>query len=137
MPLLRGRGLRRRFPRLAQAFDRLTRAQWRRLQLCTFEGIELWVDPQDHGVARPLLTGDAYEPEETAAILRLLPQGATFLDVGANIGVFTTLASRAVGPGGLVIAFEPDPANRAILRRNRRGRTRRAQRPSGRDRVLP
>ena len=37
--------------------------------------------------------------------------GDVVIDVGANIGCFTMLASRAVGPTGRVIAIEPDPAN--------------------------
>jgi FkbM family methyltransferase len=40
------------------------------------------------------------------------------VDVGANIGYFTVLFSRLVGEKGHVFAFEPDPQNMAILRRN-------------------
>jgi FkbM family methyltransferase len=32
-----------------------------------------------------------------------------FVDVGANVGYFTLLASRAVGPEGMVFAVEPSP----------------------------
>jgi FkbM family methyltransferase len=38
-----------------------------------------------------------------------------FVDCGANIGYFTMLAARCVGPGGRVDAFEPDPLNRRRL----------------------
>src|SRR5260370_33566951 len=34
-------------------------------------------------------------------------RGMTILEVGANIGVFTVPLARFVGPGGKVIAFEP------------------------------
>ncbi|MDI6795447.1 MAG: FkbM family methyltransferase [Desulfatibacillaceae bacterium] len=37
----------------------------------------------------------------------LLHKGGTVLDVGANIGRFTGLAARRVGPTGRVYAFEP------------------------------
>jgi FkbM family methyltransferase len=40
------------------------------------------------------------------------------LDVGANVGYMTALAARAVGPDGIVIAVEPEPANMALLRAN-------------------
>jgi FkbM family methyltransferase len=45
-----------------------------------------------------------------AAILPHLKGGETFLDIGANCGLFTLYAARAVGPNGRVIAVEPMPA---------------------------
>jgi FkbM family methyltransferase len=44
--------------------------------------------------------------------------GDTVFDVGANIGFYSVLFSRWVGPGGKVICFEPDPDNVSLLRRN-------------------
>ncbi|MCC7363144.1 MAG: FkbM family methyltransferase [Dehalococcoidia bacterium] len=43
------------------------------------------------------------------AILEALPPGGVFYDVGANVGYFSMLAARAVGPSGHVYAFEPVP----------------------------
>jgi FkbM family methyltransferase len=40
------------------------------------------------------------------------------LDVGANVGFFTVLASRLAGPGGHVYAFEPLPRNLYYLERH-------------------
>src|SRR5438270_10356711 len=37
-----------------------------------------------------------------------ISKGATVIDIGANIGCFSILASHAVGPTGRVIAVEPD-----------------------------
>jgi FkbM family methyltransferase len=48
---------------------------------------------------------------------RLRP-GAVFYDLGANIGLFSLLAARIMGPAGKVFSFEPDPKNAARLRRN-------------------
>lgn len=48
---------------------------------------------------------------------RLLAPGDVFVDAGANVGVHTVAAARAVGAGGSVIAFEPFPATAALLRR--------------------
>jgi FkbM family methyltransferase len=42
----------------------------------------------------------------------------TVFDVGANVGFFTLLASRLVGPTGHVIAVEPLPRNVAFLERH-------------------
>lgn len=44
--------------------------------------------------------------------------GSTVIDIGANFGAFTVLASRIVGPRGRVVAFEPDPRTFARLERN-------------------
>lgn len=49
------------------------------------------------------------EPLETAILARLVSPGDTFVDVGANRGWFTHMASARVGPDGRVFAFEPDP----------------------------
>lgn len=62
-------------------------------------------------------------PEETSAaesyfrFYRPKPGDLAF-DIGANCGVFTFELSQLVGPKGIVIAFEPDPLNVELLRRN-------------------
>jgi FkbM family methyltransferase len=61
---------------------------------------------------------DCYEPGVSACLRRLLRPGMLFCDVGANIGVFTLLAARQVGPQGRVFSFEPGPENFAVLTRN-------------------
>lgn len=59
-----------------------------------------------------------FEPRETLLLRELLGAGDTFIDVGAHIGWFTTVAARCVATAGQVIACEPYPANAAMLRRN-------------------
>ena len=56
--------------------------------------------------------------EERATLQRIVRPGMTVLDVGANLGLYTVLFARLVGATGRVIAFEPDPALFALLRRN-------------------
>lgn len=60
----------------------------------------------------------SWEAHETAFFRATLRPGHTFLDCGANVGWFTVLGARLVGPGGTVIAVEPEPANLALLRAN-------------------
>jgi FkbM family methyltransferase len=69
-------------------------------------------------IAQRLITDGGYEAAEIATMCALLRPGDTVLDVGANIGVHSMHLSRAVGPTGIVHAFEPDPANVKLLRRN-------------------
>jgi FkbM family methyltransferase len=56
-----------------------------------------------------------YELDTARVIRRLLRPGDTFIDGGANIGYFTLIAAKAVGPSGRVHAFEPQPDNRRRL----------------------
>jgi FkbM family methyltransferase len=59
-----------------------------------------------------------YEPELTRRIQSIVKPGMTCYDCGANVGYFTLLFSRLVGPGGRVFSFEPLPANAAHLRQH-------------------
>ena len=47
-----------------------------------------------------------------------LKEGDVFMDVGANVGFYTLLASALVGDSGKVYAFEPTPRTFGILRNN-------------------
>lgn len=59
-----------------------------------------------------------FEPYTVRALRAAVAPGDTVFDVGANIGFFSTLLSRWAGPGGRVLAFEPEPDNLAMLRAN-------------------
>jgi len=63
------------------------------------------------------LTG-VYEPPTAHVISRLLCPGDTFIDVGANSGFFTLLASSRVGAMGQVLSFEPLPSMRGRITEN-------------------
>ena len=65
-----------------------------------------------------LALGDAYESELTDRIIDYLKPGDVFIDVGANMGYFSLLGSKLVGPAGQVLAFEPLLANFAWLAHN-------------------
>jgi FkbM family methyltransferase len=47
------------------------------------------------------------EPEQTSAFVGALKPGQVLFDIGANVGYYTILGSRIVGPKGKVFAFEP------------------------------
>lgn len=64
-----------------------------------------------------LLTG-RHEPETGMQLRRLIKPGMTVLDIGAHVGYYTRMASDIVGEKGRVIAFEPNPHNHAMLKRN-------------------
>jgi FkbM family methyltransferase len=59
-----------------------------------------------------------YEAKYVDVLRSLIREGDTVFDVGANIGFYTVLFSRWVGVKGKVIAYEPDPSNVDLLKRN-------------------
>jgi FkbM family methyltransferase len=58
------------------------------------------------------------DESELALLATLLRAGDVVLDVGANVGLYTLVASRLVGDLGLVHAFEPAPATADVLQHN-------------------
>lgn len=60
----------------------------------------------------------SYETDVQELVTQLLKEGGVFYDLGANVGFFSLLASRLVGPAGHVYAFEPLPDNLKYLRRH-------------------
>jgi len=59
-----------------------------------------------------------YEPRYVKVLRSCVEVGDVVFDVGANIGFYATLFGRWVGSGGGVVAYEPDPDNARLLRRN-------------------
>jgi FkbM family methyltransferase len=75
--------------------------------------------PKGDTMITPRLVEDGvWDPLETDFLLGLLAPGQTFVDIGAHVGYYTVLAAQRVGPTGTVIAFEPEPRNRALLSAN-------------------
>ena len=60
----------------------------------------------------------SYEPSITQTVKENLKSGDIFIDVGANIGYFSRLASDIVGPAGNVYSFEVDIENYYALLKN-------------------
>ncbi len=59
-----------------------------------------------------------FEPITKNVIIENINDGDIFLDVGANFGYFSIIASRYVGPNGKVISFEPSSETFTILQHN-------------------
>lgn len=60
-------------------------------------------------IAREVFFAGCYEAQESAFVRAWLKPGMSFVDAGANWGLFTLMAAGLVGPAGKVIALEPDP----------------------------
>lgn len=70
-------------------------------------GLRLVIDPR----TEKYYWSGLYEPRAQEVIVEHLTSGDVMWDVGAHIGFLSAIASRAVGPTGRVVAFEPLPAN--------------------------
>jgi FkbM family methyltransferase len=83
------------------------------------DGLQLAVhDRHDQFISSQISETGIWEPYESELLCRSLEPGGLCLDVGANIGYFTVLAGREVGPNGRVYAFEPEPRNFDLLSYN-------------------
>lgn len=108
-----GLELRDRFPVVDKTYLRVNRA----LAPATAEVLGHWMY-LDRDDSMGLAARGRYEPKETSILSGLVRSGDIALDLGANIGYYTLLLARLVGPEGTVYAFEPDPASFEILQRN-------------------
>jgi FkbM family methyltransferase len=59
-----------------------------------------------------------YDRHAVTIVKRYVKPGQVFVDLGANVGYYTLIAAKLVGPKGTVIAVEADPDNYAALKRN-------------------
>jgi FkbM family methyltransferase len=78
-------------------------------------GLTLNLDKKD---SLNLSVNKNYEPAETAFLKATIKKGQHVIDIGANIGYYTTLLASLVGEHGKVYAFEPDAENFELLKRN-------------------
>ena len=81
-------------------------------------GHTMHVDPTDLGHRFSSLNGTQPEHGEAGYIVRNVKIGQTALDIGANVGLYTLLLAKCVGPSGLVFGFEPGPKSYSLLLRN-------------------
>ena len=114
----RARGWMRRRP-----LRKLSRSLYTRLRCgeriaTTCRGLTWCLDVRDPYFTPSLILEGGHEPYETEYFAKLVGPGMTVVDVGAHVGWYTLLAAQRVGASGRVVAFEPDPANYALLVQN-------------------
>jgi len=83
----------------------------------SIRGVDLLLNKQDAVVSGALSLG-CYETELLERFETALRPGMTVIDIGANIGLYTIIASRGVGPSGSVIAIEPAQENCSFIERS-------------------
>ena len=79
---------------------------------------KMLVDQGDFTHAPHLAMDGFWEWWTTRFLIANLRPGEVVVDAGACYGYFSLLAAELVGPGGRVLAFEPNPRIASLLRRN-------------------
>ena len=79
------------------------------------QGHKMFLDSKD---SLHLSINEVYEPFETKIVKKEIKKGDVVLDIGANIGYYTLIFAKLVGEEGKVFAFEPDPTNFSLLKKN-------------------
>lgn len=59
-----------------------------------------------------------YDRDERRLLRQYLGNGGVFLDIGANVGIYTLTALTQHGFAGRILAFEPNPVTRIRLQTN-------------------
>src|SRR3984957_17555050 len=81
-------------------------------------GLRMRLPPRDNGCEKNLLfTPRMYEPEELAELERDIARAKaqarpfTFVDIGANVGLFSLFVASRAGRRARILAIEPEPGN--------------------------
>jgi FkbM family methyltransferase len=72
----------------------------------------------DQCISKSLIEYGEWSHGEITVLEHFIKPGMKILDVGANIGTHTLAFSKAVGPSGSVLAFEPQPVVFGLLTAN-------------------
>lgn len=92
---------------------------WRKLELIstTAFGSLMHLHLPDTIQKNIFLTG-VWEPNISSIVAKSLKKGDIFIDIGANVGYYTLLASKLVEESGLVYSFEASPSIYRHLQNN-------------------
>jgi FkbM family methyltransferase len=86
-----------------------------KIEFTEVQGSKMFLDPGD---SLNLSINGVYGELDTKIIREEIHEGDIVIDVGANIGYYTLIFAQLVGKSGKVIAFEPEPKNFEILKKN-------------------
>lgn len=100
--------------RVVRSVERLLRAALR-TDVTNVLGHRMRLDANDRA---ELSINGIYEPLTTDLVRAKIAAGDVVLDIGANIGYYTLIFAKCVGPQGRVVAFEPEPGNFSLLQEN-------------------
>jgi FkbM family methyltransferase len=86
-----------------------------KILVSTKDGFEIFVFKDDY-IGQAIAQAGKFEPHVALALSERLRPGATYYDIGGNLGYLTCLGAKLVGPKGRVRVFEPNPTNVELIR---------------------
>jgi FkbM family methyltransferase len=86
--------------------------------LVTRDGKQWFLSDMRNNAEEAIYYGLPYDPETAELIAASVKPGDYVIDVGANIGIFTSQLAHRVGPSGRVFAFEASPVHFQTVKRN-------------------
>jgi FkbM family methyltransferase len=99
------KGGRELFSSLSNLYDKFAPESYLKFSL---SGYEVFLDPLDGRFFQ--VVNEFTSPHSDVKVLsHLITKGDTFIDIGANHGSFSIVASQLVGSNGYVVAVEPQP----------------------------
>ena len=78
----------------------------------------IFIDTRNPATAALIVNGGAYEEGNVETILSFVKPDSIFLDVGANIGLYSLKVAARIGDRGRVYAFEPQEKLAKLIRRS-------------------
>lgn len=114
--LISGHGIKNFYPvKIAHTFLLRFLVQPLKSDFVEIGGHKMFLDEKD---SLSLSIWGAFEEFETEIVKKEIKAGDVVLDIGANIGYYTLIFAKLVGENGKVFAFEPDPVNFSLLKKN-------------------
>ncbi len=113
----------RKIPGMLALSNLFFRMFWPNENIINIQGFKMYINVNEPNRAlRETFQGygmDLIHEEATTKLFKdLVNPGDVIIDLGANIGYFTLLAAKLVGPRGKIFAFEPEPLNFRYLVKN-------------------
>lgn len=86
------------------------------LVLVKIHGQRMYIPVHDSSIQAYVMR--PFEPHTVRLFKSAVRPGATVLDVGAHFGYYSLIAAQRAGLAGRIVAFEPDPGNFRMIKRN-------------------
>jgi len=80
--------------------------------------LKIFLNAKDRVISPFIKRHKMWDPFQTKVFCQEIKNGNVVIDIGANVGYYSMLASKLVGSKGLVLAFEPEESNYRLLKKN-------------------